>query len=153
MFSLRSGKATLDQAQIVAESLRTHERRVLVAAGRSARVTPSGHLLYVVDGTLYGRAFDTGALAATSDPVKLVEGVRLVNTNVTGSSYYDVSPRGDLIYVPDLSVDARVRMAWLDRQGTETSKWLRLRPGPASNGGRRGQMFVGRSAVEAQEGD
>ncbi len=120
LFSLRGGTATWDQAQIVAESLRTHERRVLVAAGRSARVTTSGHLLYVVNGTLYGRTFDNGTLTATSDPVKLVEGVRVVNVNVTGSSYYDVSPRGDLIYVPDLAREAPVRMAWLDRKATET---------------------------------
>jgi hypothetical protein len=55
---LPAGVGSWDQAQIVAQSLRTGERIGLVDGGRDARYLPSGHLIYGLRGDLFGIAFD-----------------------------------------------------------------------------------------------
>ena len=51
-----------DDAQIVVYSLETGERKVLIDGGRDARYVPTGHVVYVLDGTLLAVPFDVDTL-------------------------------------------------------------------------------------------
>jgi Tol biopolymer transport system component/predicted Ser/Thr protein kinase len=87
-----------DTAEIVAESLTTHERRVL-HAGSSARYAPTGHLIYALGNTLYAARFDVDAVELFGEPVQVVQGVSR-NTDLTGVAHYDFSRDGTLVYMP-----------------------------------------------------
>ncbi len=129
LFSLLDGLRDWDEAQIVAESLESGERRVLVSSGRAGRVTPTGHLLYVFGGVLYARAFDPAAMAVTGGAVPIVSDVRTGAANYTGAAYFDVSPRGDLVYIEGATgLFSPTRLAWLDRSGRETPLPIEAQP-------------------------
>ncbi len=69
LFTLGDG-TNWDDAQIVVHSLETGERKVLIEGGRDARYVPTGHLVYVLDGTLLAMPFDVDTL----EVVTLCEG-------------------------------------------------------------------------------
>jgi serine/threonine protein kinase len=54
-----------DDAQIVAQSLKTGERKILVSGGSDARYIPTGHLVYALGDVLYAKAFDVGGSATS----------------------------------------------------------------------------------------
>ena len=61
LFTLGDG-TNWDDAQIVVYSLETGERKVLIDGGRDARYVPTGHVVYVLDGTLLAVPFDVDTL-------------------------------------------------------------------------------------------
>jgi hypothetical protein len=110
LFTLRTIASGWDQAQIVVQSLETGERRVLVDGGADARYVPTGHLAYVVAGTLLAVPFDLERLEVLGGPVPVVEGVR--PASVRGAAQFSLSDNGSLVFltgsVPaDGSGDAR----------------------------------------------
>jgi Tol biopolymer transport system component len=109
-----------DRAQVVAENLTTGARRVLVESGRAGRITPTEHLVYAFGGTLYGQTFDSRAVAVTGGPIPLVSNVRATSSNITGGMFFDLTARGDLVYIEDRVEGRNRRLAWLDRIGRET---------------------------------
>ena len=100
--------------QVAIESLRTGERQVLVENGEGAMYVPTGHLVYVRDGSLLAQPFDVEQRVVTPGPVSLVEGVRIDSL----SAHFAHSDNGSLAYVPGGS-GART-LVWVDRQGQPT---------------------------------
>ena len=78
LFNAASGP-NWDQWPIVAQSLETGERRVIVEAGTHARYSPTGHLMYARGGTLMALPFDSEGLEVTGDAVPVLEGVRFLD--------------------------------------------------------------------------
>ena len=74
LFTLGVG-SNWDDAQIVVHTLETGERKVLIEGGRDARYVPTGHLVYVLDGTLLAVPFDVDKLEVTGGPIPMAEGV------------------------------------------------------------------------------
>jgi len=109
------------EAKIVAQSLKTGERRVLIEGGADARYVPTGHLVYALEGTLLAVPFDLERLEVTGSPVPVVEGVaRTVPTS--RGAHASFSDSGSLVYVPDFSAEAGsiAELVWVDRQGVES---------------------------------
>jgi len=107
-----------DESQIVAESIETGERRVLLEGGRDARYVHTGHLLYAVADTLLAAPFDVTQLAVTGGPVPVVEGVTRALAP-TGAAHASFSDSGSLAYVSgDLDYSPR-SFVWVDRRGRE----------------------------------
>jgi serine/threonine-protein kinase len=89
-----------------------------IAKGTFARFLPPDELLYgTADGRVFAVAFDEKALAATTQPVQVLDNVRSEATN--GTLQFAVSESGALVYVPG-SETAR-DVVWVSRNGTETS--------------------------------
>jgi serine/threonine-protein kinase len=108
-----------DQAQIAVESLDTHTRKVVVNGGTDARYLSSGHIVYVVEGSLFAVPFNIDSLETTGGPVPLVEGIPQASANFTGAAHFDVAASGSLIYASGLgAVEART-LVWVDRSGKE----------------------------------
>ena len=69
LFTLRSRGADWDSARIVAQSLRSGERKLLVDRGQDARYVSTGHVVYAVGGVLFAMPFDAGRLTPTGAAV------------------------------------------------------------------------------------
>jgi serine/threonine-protein kinase len=99
-FTKDSGLERWDRAQVVAESLIDHRRRVLVDGASDGRYLPSGHLLYAVRGTIYAVPFDLARLEKTGDAVPVIVGVRRAAAAQSGSAHLVVSENGVVMYRP-----------------------------------------------------
>ena len=77
LFTLARGSddTRWDEAEIVAESPSTGERRVVLTGGSDARYLPTGHLVYAFEDVLYAVAFDVDRLERRGGPVPVVQGV------------------------------------------------------------------------------
>jgi serine/threonine protein kinase/Tol biopolymer transport system component len=82
-------------AQIVAQVLKTGERKVLVKSGITPRFSPTGHLLYFLNGVIYGVRFDARRLETSGTPVALVEGV----ASAPGVTQFALSSAGSIVYI------------------------------------------------------
>jgi serine/threonine protein kinase len=112
LFWVRPSGSSGDVAQIVVQSLATGERKVLVERGANPRYASSGHLIYVLDSTLWAAPFDTRRLELTGEPFPVTEGVAMLGR---GGSQFDLSDDGTLVYAP--GGRAARRMLWVDRNG------------------------------------
>ncbi|MEP6905711.1 MAG: hypothetical protein ABI875_06475, partial [Gemmatimonadales bacterium] len=89
-----------------------------IAKGTFARFLPPNKLLYgTVDGRVFAVTFNEKTLAATTEPVQVLDNVRSEATN--GSLQFDVSASGVLVYVPGGLAERDV--VWVSRNGAETS--------------------------------
>jgi serine/threonine-protein kinase len=102
-----------DGVSIMAQSLKTGERKTLVADGYYGRYVPSGHLVYMRQGILYGAPMDTRRLELTGPPAPVVDG--MASDFVQGSAQMDVARNGTLVYVK--GKPARQNLMWLDSSG------------------------------------
>jgi eukaryotic-like serine/threonine-protein kinase len=118
-----AGPNRWNEADIVVESLKTAERRVLRSGGFDARYVPTGHLTYVFDNVLFASTFDAATLTLGDERVSLVQGVQAAGVpgGLGGSAFYAFSNNGTLVYVPGAvgATTARPerKLVWVDRQG------------------------------------
>jgi serine/threonine-protein kinase len=89
-----------DTSQIVAQNLKTGDRKVIVQSGSLVRYLPTGHLVYSVGATVYAVPFDPRRLQALAGPVPVLEGVRRSQTGTTGATFFSLSDDGSLAYIP-----------------------------------------------------
>jgi hypothetical protein len=94
--------------------LETLEERILFP-GQAPRYSPTGHILYVVDGTLMAVSFDLGRLEVTGAPVPMVEGVM---TKPSGAADFDFASNGSLVYASGSGLGQDV--VWVERDGRTT---------------------------------
>ena len=94
-----------EKAQVVVQSLRSNERKVVFRGGSAARYLPTGHLMYQVNGTILVVPFDLQAREIRGGPIPILDGVlRPVNSAMsTGDADFAVSDSGSLVYIPGLS--------------------------------------------------
>ena len=131
LFTVGRGTATgrWEKSQILVQSLKTGERKVLVDGGSDGRYLKTGHLLYALSGVVFAVRFDAPTLQVLGGPVPVLEGVRRALGGTTGAAQYSLSDNGALAYIPGpISVSsASMSLAWLDRKGV--AEPLKLRPG------------------------
>lgn len=123
----QSTRAQIESARLVVQSLRTGERTTIVSGGADGRYLPTGHIVYVRQGTLVAVPFDLDRLAVTGSPMQLVE--RIVQGSAGGgvssggrstAGQYTLSSEGTLAYVPQAMLAPERTLVWVDRQGKET---------------------------------
>ena len=138
-----------DEAEIVAQSVTTGERTVLVNGGRDGRYLPTGHLVYSTNNVLFAVPFDVDSREVTGGPVPLVEGVQEALGN-GGAAQFSVSDSGSLVYRPGSSGSGGVvTLVWVDREGNDES--LSAEPRTYSNP--RVSPDGTRVAVDIADGD
>ena len=111
LFNSASG----DGMAIFLLDLETFEERSLIP-GVAPRYSPTGHIVYALDGTLLAVPFDLDRLEVTGVPVPVVEGVV---TKPLGSADFDLASNGSLVYVGGSGGGVR-EVVWVDRDGRET---------------------------------
>src|SRR5262249_29973608 len=137
---LPGGKAVLftsvagnDDASIQVVSLKDRRRKTIQRRGTFGRYLPSGHLVYVNDGTLFAVAFDLAALQVAGMPVQLP--VQVSYHPLSGAAQLDFSGRssepGMLLYRSGGAEGGEVTVAWLDSEGK--TQPLLAKPGRYEN--------------------
>jgi serine/threonine-protein kinase len=132
LFTLaKTGANRWNDADIVVQSLKSGERRVLRSGGFDARYLPSGYLTYAFQNVLFASPFDARTLKLDDERVALVQGVQTaLNAPAGGSAFYAVSNNGTLVFVPGAAGSTLGRpqrsLVWVDRQGN--TKPLPVRP-------------------------
>ena len=114
LLSVPASRST--QSQIVAHSVITGERLVLVDGGSNGVYLSTGHLVYGFNNGLLAVPFDVDSVATTGGPVPLVEGLRQGQS--FGVVHFAVSASGSLVYVPATGDDV-VTLTWVTRDGSE----------------------------------
>jgi serine/threonine protein kinase len=95
-------------------------RRRLLAADAAASFAPSGHLLFVRQGTLFAQNFDPTALALTGNPFSVAESV-VIDAASTNLAALSSSAAGRLVYRTG-SASRQRKLVWFDRSGKEIAK-------------------------------
>jgi serine/threonine protein kinase/Tol biopolymer transport system component len=125
LFTSSSVNTAYNDASIVVQSP-SGARTLVQRGGYHGRYLPSGHLVYLRDGTLFAAPFDLDRLAATGAPVPALEGV---TSNIgTAGAQFAVSANGTLVYLPGQTNPGGGSISWMDHSG----KLAALRPTPAN---------------------
>lgn len=108
--------------QILLLTLETGEVKTLFGNAYNARYVPTGHIVFMRNGSLWAVPFDISRLELTGPAVPVVNNIQ--TTGGTGNTAYTFSDNGMLVYLPgeDLAADfiTGLGLAWVDRQGSET---------------------------------
>ncbi len=93
---------------------------MLIPGGREARYVATGQLIYALDSSLFGVAFDPDTHEVSGGTVPLVQGVMGASAGQSGVANYDVSNDGTLVYVMGNVAIPERSLVWVDRAGRET---------------------------------
>jgi serine/threonine-protein kinase len=115
-----------EDASIEVLSLKTGQWKAVQHDGYGGRYLPSGHLVYVHQGTLFAVGFDLDRLEVRGTPAPVLEDV--AGNVVTGAGQYDVARNGTLVYLSGKSSTTSWPVAWMDNSG-KTQPLLAV-PGP-----------------------
>lgn len=72
--------------------------KVIAKAAVFARYVPSGHLLFVREGTVHSVAFDAASRTATTAPVQVAHNIL---SGMTGAAQLAISPNGTMVSIAD----------------------------------------------------
>jgi hypothetical protein len=104
-----------DQANVEALSVKTGERKVLVRGGYFARYLPSGHLVYVHDGSLFAVPFDTSRMEMKGTPTPVLRD--LAAHAPSGGGRFDFSETGLLVYAAGKGYTSQYPFGWMTEGG------------------------------------
>ena len=120
---LQGGKAVLftssngsdvEGAEIVVLSIAAGWRKAVLRGGFYARYLPSGHMVYMHEGTLFSVPFDLQRLEVIGQPAPILDGVV---TNPNGGAQFSFSDIGNFAYVAGRAGGQNVSIYWMDREG------------------------------------
>jgi serine/threonine-protein kinase len=112
---------TADEATIALVSLETGETKELHAGGYYGQVTPSGHVVFIRDATLFAVPFDIERLEVTGSPAPVVQGI--TTEPGPGGAQYSFSDDGTLVYVSGEVEVPDYPAVWVDREGGVSKLW------------------------------
>jgi serine/threonine-protein kinase len=115
LFTVHTSGASFDDARIEVLDVETKQRRTLQHGGSYARYVPTGHIVFVRDGTLYAMGFDVDARETTGPPFPILEDV--TQNPIHGSAQFDFSSTGILVYSTGSSVGRMASLVGADRDG------------------------------------
>jgi serine/threonine-protein kinase len=124
LFTGNNNVDRFDDANIVVARLAGGGRKVVWSGGYYGRYLPTGHLVYIHEGSLFAAPFNTDRLEVTGQAALVLSGVT-ANAN-RGSAQFSASRTGALAYVPGQGVSVEAPIAWLDRHGKSSP--LRVTP-------------------------
>ena len=147
LFAAAQG-ADFTSSRIFVQSLETGERVGLVD-GTYPRYSPTGHILFARNGTLFALPFDVRSLKAKGSAAPILNDLAMNST--TGAALFTVSASGTLVYRARGGETGRA-MLWVDRTGLEadaapSERRAFLQP-RLSPDGRRIAVTVGESATD-----
>ncbi|MGE5360190.1 MAG: protein kinase domain-containing protein [Bacteroidales bacterium] len=123
LYTVRKRQWSWGDEEVVAQTLDTGARKVLLKDAVDARYVPTGHLVFLRRGVLFAVPFDAQRLEIRGTPVavldKVAQALTASNTDyVTGAGQFAVAANGALAWVPGSLVPyPDVRLVTLDRRG------------------------------------
>jgi serine/threonine-protein kinase len=119
-----------EDAAIAVVWLKTGEVKKVVTGGYFGRYLPSGHLIYLHQGTLFAVPFDTQRMQTRGTAAPIQEDIAGNSVNGGGNLDFSWGPSGHgmLVYVSRQNANVTGVLAWLDAAGKKVTL---LTPGPA----------------------
>jgi serine/threonine-protein kinase len=114
LFSANITESDWEQANIQVLSLKTGQRKTIQHGGFFGRYLPSGHLIYIHGGSLYGMPFDIERLEPKGPPATLLEDVA---ASTFGGGQLDFSRNGTLVYLSGKASSLTRPLVWIDAAG------------------------------------
>ena len=102
-----------DDAAIRVVSVKTGEVKTIVSGAYFGRYVPTGHLLFMRGGILYGIRFDRGRLEVQGEPVPLLDDV--ASSPAWGAAQFTFSQSGVFLYRQPAA--ANWPLVWMDATG------------------------------------
>jgi serine/threonine protein kinase/Tol biopolymer transport system component len=130
LYSSGASQTAWETGNLVAQPLPSGARKILLRGGYYGRYVPSGHLVYIHEGTLFAVPFDVNRLEVTGPAVPVLEHIS-ASPEVTGGAQFAFGSNGSLVYVPGQAVSDVAPVQWMDRSGKLTP--LRAMPASWSN--------------------
>ena len=123
LYTVRKRQWSWGDEEVVAQTLATGARKVLLKDAVDARYMPPGHLVFLRRGVLFAVPFDAGRLEVRGNPTAVLNAVAQALTAgnsdyVTGAGQFSIAPNGSLAWLPGPVVpypDAALVM--VDRRG------------------------------------
>jgi serine/threonine-protein kinase len=115
LFTAHNVVAEFDDANLKVLSLPTGQTKIVQRGGYFGRYLPTGHLVYIHQGTLFGAPFDLEQLEVKGTPVPLVEDVA-ANINF-GGGQFDFSQNGVFVCLTGKVSGVATPVLWLDKAG------------------------------------
>jgi serine/threonine-protein kinase len=132
LFTIMRRAGVVRDSKVVAQSLESGARRVLIEGGSDGRYLPTGHLMYFAGGTSFALAVDPKTLTQKGEAVAVTVGVRRgYGQGRTAETQIAVSPTGTLIYIPGPATDFVSELSML-ALSTNTADPLPLAVKPAA---------------------
>ncbi|SPF39810.1 Serine/threonine protein kinase [Candidatus Sulfopaludibacter sp. SbA4] len=107
-----------DDANIAVVSLRTGDPKIVARGGYFGRYLPSGHLIYIHQGTLFAVPFDARRFETHGTPAPVLQD--MAGSPATGSGQLDFSRSGTLVYLSGGGAGDARAIAWMDAAGKKT---------------------------------
>jgi Tol biopolymer transport system component len=104
-----------EDADIVVYSMTSGQRKTVQRGGSYARYLPSGHVVFLHEGTLFAVPFDLKRLEVTGQPAPILEGV--VTYFTRGGAQFSFSETGNFVYVAGRSGDQTLSIYWMGHDG------------------------------------
>ena len=114
LFTTRTG-GEWSEANMEVYSLETGERKTLHRGGTYGRYLPSGHLVYVHEGTLFAAPMDLARLELTGPPAPALE--RVLASRANGGAQFDFSKDGTFVFIGGEPGGVSRSVHWLDATG------------------------------------
>ncbi len=146
LYTTHSTLLNFEDASLVVHALEGDRRKVLHRGGYHGRYLPSGHLVFIHEGTLFAAPFNLDRLELTGQPVPALAGVS-ANPNTAGAQFA-FSRDGTLVYQRGEGLGLATSIQWMDREG----KLQPLRAAPGLYNNIRFSSDGGRLALDILEG-
>jgi serine/threonine-protein kinase len=115
LFTAFTSVAEVEGANIEVMSLSDRRRKTVQRGGIFGRFLPTGHLVYLHNGTLFAAPFALDRLEVRGTPAPVLEEVAYESRS--GSAQFDFSPAGMLVYRSGGAGASQVTVQWLDGDG------------------------------------
>jgi serine/threonine-protein kinase len=126
LYTVRKRNSSWGDEEIVAHTLATGTRTVLLRDAADARYLPTGHLVFLRRGQLRAVPFDPERLKVRGDPVAVLDGIAQALTggnpyDITGAGQFAVASTGMLAWVPGAVAPYQAKaLVMVDRRGQVT---------------------------------
>jgi serine/threonine protein kinase/Tol biopolymer transport system component len=118
LYSERYETSGFDSANVVVAPVMGGPAKVVVEGGYYGRYLPSGHLIYVQQGSLFAVPFDLAKLETVGRAVPALD--NFVANPATGGAQYAFSLDGSFVYLPGKAFTGERRIDWMSRDGKPT---------------------------------
>ena len=115
LFTITERNEGSDVAVLSLDSL---GQKIVIPGASNAQYSPTGHLVYSLDGSLWAVRFDLDRLETVGDPVPVQGGV--LTGSASAAAVFSMSDDGTLLYTPGTSDEVlRRRLVWVYRDGRQ----------------------------------
>jgi len=115
LFTAHTATSELDNAELDVLNRKTGQWKTVERSGYFGRYLPSGHLLWVRSGTVYGVAFNLQTLQPRGAPAPVLDDVAAYLT--AGYGRFDFSTTGNFLYMNGKVRDVATALAWVEPGG------------------------------------